>query len=349
MILGVDIGGTKTLAVALGSGGEVLASARRPTIPGPTGVVESVRDVLADLVGVAPHRLPGVVGRGGEEAPTTIGVGVPGFVAGDGTITQAVNLGVTRLELGARLEQELDVPVMVENDVKASALGAVAQLDAWEASLTFLNFGTGVSSATVIRGKVLRGVANAAGEIGHVPVDLGGDACPCGQRGCLELRAGGAAILRRLGELRTPRTLAELFPATTTGGESPDDVEEQSTARFEPDTRLEPDALALRESVLAAAAHAVTTSAVMYGSDLIALSGGVLAHAPHLLSHIEARLRSQAATSPFLNELNVVARVRTLPASWPVAAAGAALAGSLRRETPDALRGIASHLPSVHT
>lgn len=309
MILGVDIGGTKTQAVAFRDDGAVLATVDRPTATGPAGIVHTVREAVADL--------RSTIGSSAT-MPAVVGVDVPGLVSEEGTVSRAVNLGVESMALRAELERELGVGVVVENDVKASALGAAAYLDARRSSLTFLNFGTGVASATVVRGELLRGVTNAAGEIGHLPVDPAGKVCPCGQRGCLELQAGGAAIQRELRALPTPCTLDALFAA-------PDD-----DARRDPGPRAAQsrEVRALRARITAAVTFAITTSVVMYDSELIVLSGGVLRHAPPLLPAVEAELRERAAVSPFLAELDVPARLRTLPPSWPVAAAGAALVGA---------------------
>lgn len=89
------------------------------------------------------------------------------------------------------------MPVRVDNDVNAAALGA-ARLLPRVPSLGFLNVGTGLAAGIVIGGSLWRGTGGIVGEIGHVPVDPAAGRCPCGQIGCLELLASGSALARRL-------------------------------------------------------------------------------------------------------------------------------------------------------
>ena len=87
------------------------------------------------------------------------------------------------------------VPTLVENDVNAAAFGASMVMGC--ADLAYLSIGTGVAAGLIFDGRLRRGAHGVAGEIGHLPVDPGGPACECGQRGCLETVASGAAIARR--------------------------------------------------------------------------------------------------------------------------------------------------------
>ena len=127
-----------------------------------------------------------------------IGVGVPGRVdPATGTVTLAVNLGWSNLELGRRLEQRLGRPCVLENDVRAAALGlhrrrVVGDVD----DLAYVAVGTGVSAGVILGGQLHRGVRGLAGEIGHVIAVSSGPACSCGERGCLETLVSGPAIAR---------------------------------------------------------------------------------------------------------------------------------------------------------
>src|ERR671910_811353 len=127
-------------------------------------------------------------------ATKTLGVvvDVPGLVdARSGTVKHAVNLGVDGewLPVGQLLADLVGVPVLVENDVNAATLGAVALSGADD--VVYLSIGTGLAAGLVLEGRLRRGEHGAAGEIGHVPVDPQGVVCQCGQRGCLETIASG--------------------------------------------------------------------------------------------------------------------------------------------------------------
>jgi glucokinase len=291
MRVGVDIGGTKTLAAALADDDSVLDVRVLPTVRGPRGVLDTAALVVAEVTdGVRPR---------------SIGVGIPGVVdPATGVVRTAVNLDLDALPLGAALADRTGVPVRVENDVNAGALGAALRFGGTGEALTYLAVGTGVGAATVVRGELLRGAAGWAGELGHLVVDPGGDTCGCGQRGCLETLVGGAAVARRLAALDVPLTLPGLFVAGA-----------------------RPAVVAERDRLLGALALGLTTAAVAYDPDVIVVGGGVLTHAPALLPCTLELLRQRAAGSPFLTGLAVDRRVRAVPADWPVAAVGAALVG----------------------
>ena len=94
----------------------------------------------------------------------SIGIGIPGQVdPATGLVRTAVNLGISELDLGPRLTAALGLPVTVDNDVKAAALGAANHLGLADGDLAYLNFGTGVAAAAVVHGRLVRGHGNLAG------------------------------------------------------------------------------------------------------------------------------------------------------------------------------------------
>ncbi|MGW9114974.1 ROK family protein [Microbacterium sp. NPDC055683] len=285
--IGLDVGGTKIDAVALDDAGAVVARRRSATRGGADGVVDSIRDAILRL------------DRGGA-AIAAIGIGVPGQAHG-GVVRHAVNLGVEELALADAVSTLFDVPVAVENDVKAAALGAHALGDG-TGSLALLNLGTGVAAGIVADGALLRGRHGAAGEIGHVAVDPAGPSCRCGQTGCIETLAGGAAVSARWG--RPGDTVREIFDAADAG---------------------DPAAIRLCGDVARGAAAAIRLLALAVDPDRLVVTGGVAGLGERLRSAIADELRRSSATSPFLRSLQLDARVELLPSTSPAAALGAAL------------------------
>jgi len=300
--VGLDVGGTKTLAALLGPHGEVLAQTRLTTELGREGVVASaaaaVRGV-AQQAGVAVGDLVGV------------GVGVPGLVEPEaGTVRHAVNLGLDGdpTPLAALLSGTLGgVPVAVENDLNVAALGAAHLADDDRpVDLAFLALGTGLAAGLVIDGRLRRGEGGAAGEIGHVPVDPAGLLCPCGQRGCLELYASGSAV-SRLWPSRTGRPAPlELFEAAAAG---------------------DPAARVARRRYASAVAAAVRMLALAVDVRHVVLGGGVAQLGDPLLDAVREALADEARTSRFIESLHLPERVRLAPGRVPVAAVGAAVVG----------------------
>jgi glucokinase len=183
--IGVDLGGTKILAVRVdddGNAGEIVKRST-PLDRGADGVIDAIVEVIDE------------VGRDGVAA---VGIGSPGIVVpGLGVVGHAPNLpGWTEnVPLGARLGDALQVPVIIENDVNAAVLGErAAGAGRGQDDVLGLWLGTGVGGGLILDGRLRRGPRGAAGEIGHTIVQHGGRRCACGGKGHLEAYAGRAAM-----------------------------------------------------------------------------------------------------------------------------------------------------------
>jgi glucokinase len=295
---GVDVGGTKTHAIAITAKGEIVAEARRPTGFGPLQVVNSVAATLeqvASMLGMDAAEFGG------------IGIGLPGAVdAVTGTVCHALNIGVERLELAERIHHRLDVSVMVENDVKAAALGAARQLNHSTGGLAYLNLGTGLAAGLVLGGQLWRGGTGTAGEIGHIPIDPQGQVCACGQRGCLETSASGAAVAR---EWPTPNGSAINAVLAAVGDGDP-------AARRVLDRLADHVAIAVKVLVLTV------------DVETVVLGGGLSSAGERLRSAVAGSLDRDSATSAFLASLRLSSRVGIVPDVDSVGALGAALIGA---------------------
>jgi predicted NBD/HSP70 family sugar kinase len=191
LVVGVDIGGTKTAILVCAADGAVLA---RNVAPTAVGAPDRAADAIASLVRATLDQAavhPADVGA--------LGVGVPGRVDREtGHVTLAVNLDWHDLPLGPGLEARLGIPTVVENDVRAAALGLHRRrLFGPAESLALLAIGTGISAGVVLAGELHRGALGLAGEIGHAIIEPGGPRCACGNDGCFEAVAAGPAIVAR--------------------------------------------------------------------------------------------------------------------------------------------------------
>ncbi len=204
---GIDLGGTKIQTVVVDDENAVLGEARGPTPTkgGPPDVAAAMVVALreaADAAGVKTKDL------------SLVGVGSPGEVnAGAGTVTSARNLPGWEgsFPLAAELEQRLGATVALGNDVQV-ATDAEARLGAGRdySSMLGVFWGTGVGGGIILDGKPWLGLGGAA-EIGHVVVDIHGDRCPCGRRGCMEAYAGRNALERKAREMHEDGDKTDLF------------------------------------------------------------------------------------------------------------------------------------------
>jgi predicted NBD/HSP70 family sugar kinase len=300
VVAGLDIGGTKTLALAVDAGGRRVGTVRLPT-RGHDHLVESAIDALT--------RLGDQIGTG-IAGFAAVGVGVPGIVEpASGRVRNAVNLGIAGVpvELGAHLAEATGAPVTVDNDVNAAALGTAVSLDGVH-DLAYLSVGTGIAAGFVLDGRLRRGRRGLTGEIGHVPVDRSGPPCHCGQRGCLEAVASGPAIARR-------------WPASN--GEAP------AVALVTAAGAGDPAAMALLDEVAGHLALAVTLVALTVDPDVVILGGGVAEAGPSLLAAVRAALGRRPETA-VVGAGDLPERIALVPSDLPVGAIGAAaLAGAV--------------------
>ena len=142
-----------------------------------------------------------------------IGLGVPGLVdVREGTLVMAPNLGWQDVPLERIWSTRFHLPVFVENEANAAALGEYFFGVARDvASFIYLSAGVGLGGGIIIGSKLFRGSGGYAGEIGHMTVVPGGEPCGCGKRGCWETVAGPRAIVRYVKETLTEHPQGALY------------------------------------------------------------------------------------------------------------------------------------------
>jgi glucokinase len=165
-------------------------------------------DPAADL-GVIAARCRSLLDAAGRRLAEVEGVGVAmpsPLDAERGVVLNPPNLPSWHgTPVRGLLEDALGRPVALENDANAAALAEFRFGAGRGASdVVFLTMSTGVGGGLVLGGRLVRGVASSAGEIGHLPVEWDGEPCTCGLRGCLEAYTGGAAWARRLARITPP-------------------------------------------------------------------------------------------------------------------------------------------------
>jgi glucokinase len=191
LVIGVDVGGTTIKAALLDSEGLEYGRSERPTPRhlGPDAVVATTIDIIAELRARVPES-----GRVGA-----VGLVVPGVVdPQQGIAVYAANIGWRQLHLRQIVAEAVDLPVVLDHDVRAAGL-AELELGAGRGlqDVLYVALGTGVAAAVITRGEVVAGATDRAGELGHLPVFPDGEPCACGQRGCTETYASAAALSRR--------------------------------------------------------------------------------------------------------------------------------------------------------
>ncbi len=185
-VLAVDIGGTKMEVGIVDGDGRILVRQRTatPASTDPEQVFEALRGIVVDVLAAS------------TVAPASCGVGCGGpMTPGGGTVSPLNIHGWRGFPLRDRLADLVGLPVAVDNDAKALALGE-GWTGAAHGSHDYLAMvvSTGVGGGVVLDGRLLDGSGGNAGHVGHIVVDPDGRPCACGGRGCLEAEVSGTAI-----------------------------------------------------------------------------------------------------------------------------------------------------------
>ncbi len=190
--IGIDVGGTNVKIALVDEKGKIIYSNSVPTYAkmGYEYTVNNIKQAIRDLMKETNTTEKNIEG---------IGFDFPGQVdCKTGVVKLAPNIpGWVNVPIAQMIEEEFHIPTRIDNDVRCAALGEL-KFGAGKGCENFvcITVGTGIGSGLVINGKVVRGASNAAGEIGHIKLQMtNGPICGCGDTGCLEAFASGPSIV----------------------------------------------------------------------------------------------------------------------------------------------------------
>lgn len=321
LILGVDVGGTTIAAGAVTAGGEVILEQRVPTRDrGPGRAVETVSALIDAIRSEAAHL---------GHALAAIGVGVPGPVD---TVAGRIGEPVPHVPelagrpLAAELAAKHALPVFVDNDVNALALGEwMFGAGRGARSLVVLASGTGFGAGIVLDGRLVRGVAGFGGELGHAPVKFDGPPCWCGGRGCLAVYASGRGIAEAARARVAAHPEAPLLAAA--GG---DPLAITAPLVFRAAREGEPVASSVVDEACRALGAMLGTVVNGLNPEVVVITGGVAAS----LQPLETRILKAAGEYAFHRAL-ALTRVAIVPGDKRTSMRGAAaLAMYETRQSP---------------
>lgn len=206
--VGVDLGGTKIIAVVTDGQGRKLAREKRKTevATGLKGIADTIHAACAAALEKASKSWQDV---------TEIGIAVPSSVdPTTGNILHAPNLGLKNQPARDVFEKVFGRQVFVENDVNCGTL-AEFKAGAGRECRSVVGFfvGTGLGGGIIIDGRLVRGVKGMGGEVGHMIIRHKGRLCGCGHRGCLEAYCSKIAFGKRFHKLIVKQGASSVLPA----------------------------------------------------------------------------------------------------------------------------------------
>ena len=189
--IGIDLGGTNIAVGIVNDKFEIVAQDSTPTM------AERPGEAIVEDIAMLCKRLCEKLGIPESEVDS-LGIASPGIVDDEtGEVIYANNLGFRHFPILPLLHERLAIKEMhIENDANAAAWGeAVAGAAKGSKSSVMITLGTGVGGGIIADGKVFKGFNSAAGELGHIVIEVDGRPCTCGRRGCWETYSSATGLI----------------------------------------------------------------------------------------------------------------------------------------------------------
>lgn len=269
LTVGIDLGGTKIMAIVVDGDGKILARNKGDTPQKAT--VEALATFMRDLAS-------GALKEAGADwkAVQNVGIAVPSSVdQATGMVLHSPALGWRNLPVRETLQKVFGRPVFLDNDVNCGVY-AEARLGAGKGYNCVVGYfvGTGTGGGVVIGGKLHRGKRGAAGELGHEIVRVNGRRCGCGHRGCLEAYCSKTAFARRFDRLINKRGQKSLLPDILGGNDFARNLKSRALAK----AYRKEDAVVCQVVNKGAKMLGVAVANVMavLAADCVVIGGGVM-------------------------------------------------------------------------
>ena len=265
--LGIDIGGTSAKLGIVDGDFKVVKSAKAAT----KGI--SADEIIESIAAAARPLLA-------EYGVASVGIGSPGRVVREtGVVERCGNLPFDHYPVAGNISRALSLPALIDNDANCALIGerAAGVLRGLQNAL-IITLGTGIGGAMLIHGRVYRGHNNRAGELGHFCMDLNGEECECGLRGCFEMQGSATALIKLTAEY------AAQNPGSVLARECGESISGRTA--FEAARKGCPVAKALLDEYGRRLALGLDSLCYVFQPQMIAVSGGISREGENLIEYI---------------------------------------------------------------
>ena len=280
LYIGVDLGGTGIKAGVVNENGEILSKGSTPTMK-ERPYEEIIRDIAALCERVAGQA------KVTMKEIAAIGVGVPGICdPKTGVIPFCTNLGWHEVPFVEEIHKYWPNKVIVDNDATVAGYAeSIAGVSRGTQSSVFITLGTGVGGGIVIGGRPYSGAHGIGSEIGHMILQMDGEPCTCGNKGCFERYASATAIIREA--KRAVEKHPESAILARCGGNP-----EKINAKIVIDCAKEGDEMAKQvfDGYVKGLAHGIISIINVLDPEVIVLGGGVSMAGEYLLDAVRAAI-----------------------------------------------------------
>ena len=283
--IGMDIGGTGIQMGIVNEQGTILAK---------DGVVTRTDIPFEEQISQMAACALNLMDKNGYTLQdlASVGAGVPGVAdQRTGIIPKCVNLGWENVPFREEMSKHFGGrPVFIDNDATVAGLAeSVAGVSAGTSSSVFITLGTGVGGGIIINGRVWNGAHGIGSEIGHMTLELDGEPCTCGNKGCLERYCSATAIIRQA------RQLLQFHPESLMMDMCKGDLSAVN-ARLVFDAAKEQDPCAVKvfRRYVTCLAQAINTITAILDPEMIVLGGGVSKSGNFLLDAVREEVPKYA-------------------------------------------------------
>lgn len=309
IVIGIDIGGHLVRVGAFDLGGELLATRQAPieASRGPRFGLERISELIQSTT-----QEVSAAGEAVEPNLLGIGIGCTGPVyPRTGVVDNPYTLPTwEKVPLGPWLEERFNLPVRLENDADAAALG-----EYWHGAgvgvsrLYAVTVGTGIGTALIVDGEIYRGLDGAHPEGGHQVIDPNGPLCYCGSHGCWESLTAGPAIERLARHAladpysltgRVTKELSDEDVAAMRGSQLHGVDEAALDGKLVARLALQGDLLATKviESAARYLSLGIVNIVMLFAPEMIVLGGGVMENHPLFIPAIQKTIQELSPIVP---------------------------------------------------
>ena len=283
--IGMDVGGTGIQIGIVNEQGIILAKdsvVTRTDLP----FAEQVSQMAACALGLMKQN--GYV----LQDLASVGAGVPGVAnQKTGVIPKCVNMGWENVPFREEMSKHFGGrPVFIDNDATVAGLAeSVAGVSAGTASSVFITLGTGVGGGIILGGRVWNGAHGIGSEIGHMTLELDGEPCTCGNKGCLERYCSATAVIRQA------RQILQFHPESLMYEMCKGDLSAiNARLVFAAAKEQDPCAVKIFRRYVSCLAQAINSITAILDPEMFVLGGGVAKSGAFLLDAVRAEVPKYA-------------------------------------------------------